>query len=209
MTHKVESAELERNAKHPDDIGTVQRGGKSSNTTGNQSIWCFSSWSANNLHGLMARACSYEPVILKSLSRLCQCNFAPLSSSYMFELQSNWECPSAEDFSGYVRVLAPSSSQHQEEGRDLCSRDQDDSETTLCAGSQVSCGTSGSGPCLWSPGPLLPGLSPLFPSHPSALLPSLWLENAAALGLLQLSTCMSWGRTFFLCTHIVSRCKSG
>ena len=28
MTHKVEFSELERNAKHPDDIGTAQRGGR-------------------------------------------------------------------------------------------------------------------------------------------------------------------------------------
>lgn len=97
MTHGVEFAELERNVKHPENTGTACWGGKSSNTTGNQSIWCFSSRSANNLHGLVACARSYEPATFKSVSRLCQCSPVPLRCLYC-SLQSRWEWSSAEWF---------------------------------------------------------------------------------------------------------------
>ena len=131
-------------------------------------------------------------MILKSSSQLCQCNFAPSSSVYKFmSCKATGNVPVQRNFLDVLRVLAASSSQHREEARDLCSRNQEDSETTPCTGSQVSCGSSSSSPCLSGPGHLLLGLSPLFPSHPSALLPSLRLGNTTALGLLQLSTCMS------------------
>lgn len=155
---------------HPDDTGTAQRGGKSSNMTGNQSIWCFSSWPANNLHGLIARACSYEPVILKSVSQLCQCNFTPLSSVYKFmSCKATGNGAAWRNFLDALRVLAPSSSQHQEEDGDLCIKDWENSKTTLRTGSEASCGSTGSSPFLsWGCHPCFL-LTPLLCCLPSGL----------------------------------------
>lgn len=133
-------------------------------------MWCFSSWSANNLHGLIARACSYEPVSLKSVSQLCQCNFTPLSSVYKFtSCKATGNGAMQRNCLDVLKALAPSSSQHQEEARDFCSRDQEDSGAILCTGSQVSCGSTGSSLCLsWGCHPCFL-LTPLLCCLPSSL----------------------------------------